>query len=152
MDECSNNKIKCPNYWFCKNFFVKDCRNLSTCFNCDLQFGGKIEISEYDRSCEDCFCNTLVVIYRECRHETFCPNCFIERHKPIVTIKFPEFPYPEMQDDYENYSENNSENYPLIKFFHEYVAQIKAEVRKVEEERHQRTLCPECHEEFFKLT
>jgi hypothetical protein len=119
-----NLNLKCNNYEICETR-LPDLwgRTNYLCYNCDMMFGtctldgkkGKGTLEFYNNlECPICLENTRCVTQPHCNHNA-CINCF---KRSYYGKKYPEFPYPELENEY-NYDVNNN-NYENNKKWDEY--------------------------------
>lgn len=136
METCVNERdggidIQCRNFEICESWFIIE--NLHTasgelCFNCDVSFsdwengkhGNGILIFKDDTECPICLETTRCVKFPKCNHYiciTDFKRCFYGQQR----INEPQFPYPELEDDYylKNQGHPYYENDPVIIKYHE---------------------------------
>ena len=114
--------IECPNYVLCNNKgpqWVLSCSN-GICIDCDLTFGtwkGGKGILETKLDIECCVCleeHCLGISLPKCVH-FICVICMKKRYFPKHNPVFPKFPYPELEDEYDDDPDNEKWTmYPLI--------------------------------------
>lgn len=120
--------IKCKNYKLCDTILPKcwyEYKRMYLCINCHMMFGswtggdgikreGKGELDFFDnKECDICYNITLNVSYPNCNH-SICINCFKRCFYGDYSNE-PEFPYPEIEDEYDDEPDNLKwNNYPLI--------------------------------------
>ncbi len=127
--------IKCKNYEICETvlpFWWYDCKECYICTNCDMMFGtwgkginshtGKGSLDFYDDlECPICLEVKRSLTQPNCEH-TLCIDCFKRCYYGDQSREGePSFPYPEIEDEYYDDSENSEWeiNYPLIKIFND---------------------------------
>lgn len=138
--------IKCKNYEICENILPLwwwDCKNHYWCTECDIRFGtwgtgenahfgrGELIISE-NIECPLCFEIKRGILQPRCEH-VLCVDCFKRYYNgaPIMCPSPPLFPYPELEDEYDNDPTHPKwgNQYPLInqyivdKFYWDIVAE-----------------------------
>lgn len=147
-------EIKCKNYELCESVIPKwwfDCKGKYLCTNCDIAFGtwgtqkgkGILEIND-NIECPICIERKKCISYPRCNHMA-CIECF-KRCMYGEETKQPIFPYPDIEDEYEEEPENPKwkKDYPLIEIYQiEYDNWEDDENKKYENETNLR-LCPIC--------
>ena len=122
--------IKCKNYELCEAVLPKwwfECKGHYLCINCHMMFGtwkneeygiyktgkGILEISD-NLECPICFEINRGISQPNCDH-TLCIECFKRCYYGKEFI-YPDFPYPDIEDEYDEDQENPKWNidYPLI--------------------------------------
>lgn len=147
--QCDNYELceaKLPDWWF-------ECKSNYLCCNCHCMFGtytwddkkGKGTLEFYDNlECPICLENTRCVSQPNCNHYA-CINCF---KRCYYGKNFPDFPFPELEDEY-NYDVDNN-NYDNNSKWDEYRCKIdEYEIlfNKIEDENNNETVinkCPLC--------
>ena len=119
--------IKCKNYLLCRALLPKwwfDCKENYLCTNCHILFGtwgnanagntgkGVLEIRE-NIECPVCCETTQGISQPKCDHFV-CIDCF-KRCYYGEEIEQPPFPYPEIEEEYDDYPNNPKwkTEYPL---------------------------------------
>jgi hypothetical protein len=119
--------IKCKNYELCSSVLPEwwfDCKGHYLCINCDMMFGtwksGKGVLKIHDsEECPICYEYNRCISYPNCNHFA-CITCFRRcMYGDESREGEPVFPYPDIEDDYDNDRNLNLENYPLIKVYNE---------------------------------
>ena len=123
--ENCQDEIKCKNYELCNTTLPKwwfECKECYLCTNCDMMFGtrGKGILEFNDIECSICFENKRGVSQPNCDHYT-CIDCFKRCYYLYNDDDGkPEFPYPEIEEEYYNDQENIKwKEYPLIDVYNE---------------------------------
>ena len=147
--------IKCKNYEICETdlpMWWFDCKGNYLCTNCHMLFGtwgstntgkGILNISD-NEECIICLEVKRCTDQPKCEHK-LCIEYFKRCHYGDSSNE-PQFPYPEVEDEYENDEQNPKwENeYPLIKTYNvEWNEWDDERARKYDEEEYLRT-CPIC--------
>lgn len=146
-EECACELIRCSNYWFCKKSHPQkwiNCWN-NRCRNCDMIFNQKLKFSENIDQCTVCLEPKILVKEPRCNHYTSCEDCFIQRHEDDIMEEYPDFPYPEIYEQYENHpSEIDQALYPLIQRYQQDLDFVdERNARKYMEKENLRK-CPLC--------
>ena len=150
--------IKCKNYEVCDAVLPDwwwDCKGCYLCTNCDMKFGtwttklgvgnngkGILEfIDNYE--CSICIETKRCVSQPKCNHFV-CIDCFKRCYYGDESGK-PEFPYPEIEEEYDDDQENPKwSEYPLITIYNEkWNAWDDNRMEKYEREKYLRC-CPLC--------
>ena len=152
--------IKCKNYELCESVLPHwwwDCKESYLCTMCDMQFGAWSTKKEFEHSgkgvlefinnyeCAICMETKRCVSQPKCNHY-ICINCFKRcYYGDIDESGTPEFPYPEIEEEYENDEDNPKwSEYPLIAIYNEeWNAWDDNRVEKYEREQYLRC-CPLC--------
>ena len=151
-------RIKCKNYQLCEAILPTwwfECKNNYLCTTCHLMFGtwgtppigntGKGALDFVDNiECPVCFENKQGVSHPNCDH-FICIDCFKRCYYGDETGE-PEFPYPELEDEYYDDRENPKweTEYPLIRLYEEeWDNWENAKHEKYSKERNLR-MCPLC--------
>ena len=139
-----NSGIKCFNYKYCSAVLPPwwwECRENYLCTPCDMMHGPIEE--KNDTECPICLNTTGCVVLR-CQHP-LCETCFKRCHFPKQPPQ-PPFPYPEIEEDYDNDMENPKwyRDYPLIKNWQKEMDNwFDTQEEKYESEKYLRC-CPLC--------
>lgn len=106
--------LKCDNFEICQAILPDDwfeCQGNYLCCNCHMLFGtwgdktGKGTLEFYDNlECPICLENTRCVSQPKCNHYV-CINYF---KRCYYGKEYPSFPYPELEEEYDNDVENNN--------------------------------------------
>jgi hypothetical protein len=112
--------IKCKNHIVCGSVLPKwwfDCKASYLCINCDMMFGTlkSKSISE----CPICLKIKECISQPRCDH-SLCISCFKRCYYKDIEGE-PIFPYPDIEDEYDDDPENIkwANDYPLIKIYYE---------------------------------
>jgi hypothetical protein len=146
--------IKCKNYVLCQCVLPKwwfECKASYLCSNCDMSFGtwgehtgkGILEISD-DVECPICLEYKQGISYPRCNH-TACIECF-KRSMYGDNSGEPVFPYPDIEDEYDEDQENIKwkTDYPLIETYNvNFNKWDDKRNKRYENDKHLR-LCPIC--------
>ncbi len=146
--------IKCKNYIVCNSLLPDwwfDCKNSYLCTNCHMMFGtwgdyvgkGVLEITK-KLECPICLEIKKCISLPRCEHSV-CIECFKRCYYGSEENE-PAFPYPEIEDEYDNDSENPkwNNNYPLIEIYNEeYEIWLDEKEEKYSNEEYLRK-CPLC--------
>ena len=136
--------IKCKNYELCKIVLPKLWKANYLCINCDMMFGGILEIKD-TIECPICYEYKKGISQPRCNH-FICIDCF-KRCYYIDTNGEPIFPYPDnINDEYLEDINNTKWNidYPLIKLYNEeYDKWEYNREKKYDNEKYLR-ICPIC--------
>ena len=153
--------IKCKNYELCESVLPKwwfETKGNYLCTDCHMMFGswkyqgieyktgkGVLDISE-NIECPICLEVKRSISHPNCNH-TLCIDCFKRcYYGEDDTENEPQFPYPDIEDEYYNNQENPKWNndYPLIKQYNEdWNKWDDGEQKKYENEKNLR-ICPLC--------
>jgi len=153
-DEEDGGGIKCKNYELCEAVLPKWWYNYKgqyLCTNCNMMFGtwgsqtgkGILEIND-NLECPICLEVKRGISQPNCEH-TVCIDCFKRCYYGDKSGE-PQFPYPDIEDEYYNDQENPKWNiqYPLIKIYNdEYKKWDDNREEKYNNEEHLRR-CPFC--------
>lgn len=143
--------IKCKNYELCEGVLPDwwfDCKGHYLCTNCHMMFGtwgdqtgkGELEVRD-DLECPICLNIRRSISQPNCDHFT-CIPCF-KRCYYGEDFEYPQFPYPEIQDEYEE-DQTNPKWYPLIQIYDRvWDAVDQKKWAQMEEEENLRR-CPMC--------
>lgn len=150
--------IKCKNYEVCDSLLPDwwwDCKGCYLCTNCHMQFGtwtNKLEggnngkgilefIDNYE--CVICMETKRCISQPKCNH-FICIDCFKRCYYGDKSGE-PEFPYPEIEEEYYDDQENPKwDNYPLISIYNKnWNAWDDNRIEKYERETNLRC-CPLC--------
>ena len=152
--------IKCKNFILCGTILPRDwfeCKSHYLCVSCDCMFGtwgnpetefsnngkGVLDVIE-NVECMICFKTKNGLSLPKCYHSV-CIDCFKRMYYGDDSGE-PEFPYPEIQEEYYNDMENPKWNmdYPLIAMYDEKWEQW--DLRKLKKYREEQYLrqCPLC--------
>ena len=151
--------IKCKNYEICKAVLPKwwfECKGSYLCTNCDMMFGtwtskcgrqhrgkGALPITA-NAECSICLELARSVSQPNCDH-TICISCFKRCYFGDESGE-PDFPYPDIEDDYYEDPENPNwaHEYPFIQIYNkEWNRWDEEKSRHYEAEAHLRK-CPSC--------
>ena len=150
--------IKCKNYEVCDAVLPDwwwDCKACYLCTTCDMMFGtwgteeigndgkGTLEfIDNYE--CVICMETKRCVSQPKCNHFV-CIDCFKRCYYGDDESGRPEFPYPEIKEEYDDDEENPKwDNYPLIaRYNQEWNEWDDNRMEKYEREKNLRS-CPLC--------
>jgi hypothetical protein len=149
--------IKCKNYIVCKCVLPVwwwECKGCYICTNCDMMFGnwksgnyvntGKGILDRKGvQECPVCLESKECISQPRCDHYV-CFDCFKSCFYK-KEIKEPDFPYPEIEDEYFDDEDNDKwKDYPLIKKYNDEYNELLDE----EDERYEKNgnlrLCPLC--------
>ena len=139
-----NGRIKCKNYELCHYMvFAAPFKNNYLCDDCDTAYEKPLEIKD-NIECPICLEIKRGVSQPRCSHFT-CVDCFKLCYYSHEIIK-PKFPYPDLEDEYEDDIHNQkwvSDEYPLII---PYWAELKKYYSKIKEKGKNKFLkiCPLC--------
>ena len=142
--------IKCPNFEICGQFFDNYHNiNNNLCFNCDVAYGiwdgGKGKLIFKQDDCCICLENKRCVSMPKCNHFV-CIDDFKRMFYGEKRQNEPQFPYPELEDDYDgrNYNNNKYDDDPvIIKYNEDYNKWDDTYDIKYENEKNLRN-CPLC--------
>lgn len=141
--------IKCKNYEVCDTILPKywfELKGEYICTNCDMMFGGILNIKKDLDECPICLILTKQITLFNCNH-SICIDCFKRCYYGDDNSEDePKFPYPEIEDEYHEDDENPKweKDYPLIKKYYEaYKIWEEENEIKYENEEHLRK-CPLC--------
>jgi hypothetical protein len=123
--------IKCKNYILCEIVLPKwwfECKGCYLCINCHIMYGtwgtqvgkGILEITN-NLECPVCLEIKECILHPICNHSV-CIDCFKQcYYGDKMHDEEPIFPYPNIQDEYDDDQENIKWNndYPLIKIYNE---------------------------------
>jgi hypothetical protein len=151
-EQYPNGGIKCKNHLLCGAVLPEwwyDCKGHYLCSNCDCMFGkwqgGKgVLPTKQDTECAVCLETGIAINLPNCEHY-ICINCF-KRIWYGDDSGEPEFPYPEIEDQYYDDPDNLKWDmeYPLIKKYNEdWDEWDDARMDKYNSEKHLRC-CPLC--------
>ena len=139
--------IKCKNYELCESVLPKwwyNCKGKYLCTNCDMMWRkGILEIND-NLECPICLEVKRGISQPNCEH-TVCIDCFKRCYYGDQSGE-PQFPYPDIEDEYYDDQENPKWNiqYPLIKIYNdEYKKWDDNREKKYNNEEHLRR-CPFC--------
>jgi hypothetical protein len=149
--------IKCKNYAFCETGLPEwwfDCKRKYICTNCDMLYGtwgtthkGKGElVLNKNIECPICFENNLGVTLPNCEH-AICIDCFKRCHNYGDKFEEPEFPYPDIDDEYYADEDNlkwNNDDYPLLKGFKDEYNKWEHEYEEGSKNENYLKYCPIC--------
>ena len=128
-DQYPEGGIKCKNYQLCESilpYWWFDCKFSYLCTDCHMQFGtwgtehkgkGILEITD-NIECPICLEEKEGISQPHCNH-SLCIDCFKRCYYGEPLSEKPPFPYPEIEDEYDNDYDNPKwkNNYPLIKLY-----------------------------------
>jgi hypothetical protein len=150
-EQYPNGGIKCKNYVLCKSVLPEwwyDAKGCYICSGCDFNRYGELLISN-NLECPICLENKINIKQTQCIH-SICIDCFIRiYYGDDCSDSYPEFPYPEIEKDYDdNYWETREhekwKKYPLIDEWENNLNKwCNDRERKFDEETHLRK-CPLC--------
>ena len=144
--------IKCKNYVICEAVLPLwwfDCKEKYLCSNCDIMFGdlgktdGVLQMSGI-LECPICLENKECISQPRCKH-SLCIDCFKRCHYGENPDDEPVFPYPDIEDEYYDDSQNAKwANYPLIEIYN--TAHNKWDDERIEKYEKEENLrvCPLC--------
>ena len=148
--------IKCKNYELCdavlpKDWFEYKCNYL--CTNCHMEFGtwgnlnGKGHLKMFDDiECPICLDTKRNIELPNCEH-TICIDCFKRcRYGTSIDSLEPSFPYPEIEDEYYDDTENEkwSNDYPLISEYNKASASWSSKRYIAYDDEKYNRKCPMC--------
>lgn len=142
--------IKCKNWEVCQAVLPTwwfECKGCYNCSHCDMLFGGLVLQMHDNLECPVCLEIKRSVSQLRCEH-TACIACFQRcQYGEESREGEPEFPYPEIEDEYDEDSANSkwAVDYPLIQVYNEEWNQWDDERQeKRREEQSYLRICPIC--------
>lgn len=154
--------IKCKNFELCKAVLPQwwfDCKGNYLCTNCDMFFGtwgsgenlhigkGILEISD-NIECPICLEVKKCISQPRCNH-SLCISCFKRCYfGDKDTEGEPEFPYPDIEDEYFDDPENIkwTNDYPLIEIYNEKCSNWEVERWEKYDNESNLRICPLCRQ------
>jgi len=121
--QCPDGGINCKNYEVCDGVLPKwwfECKGCYLCINCLISGTGVLETTE-NLECPICLEIKRGIKLPKCSHQ-ICIECYKRcYHGQGNTEGEPSFPYPEIEDEYDEDQTNSRwlTDYPLIKVFNE---------------------------------
>ena len=116
-------EIKCDNFEICETmlpYWWYDNKNNYLCTNCHFLYGKeKLQITDDNEKCIMCLEKKIRgIVHPKCGH-SICVDCF-KMYYYSEYIEEPQFPYPEIEDEYYGDPENKKwkNKYPTIKLFY----------------------------------
>tara|TARA_X000000368_G_C22680692_1_gene558117 strand:- start:69 stop:584 length:516 start_codon:yes stop_codon:yes gene_type:complete len=142
--------IKCKNYELCESVLPKwwfECQGNYLCIDCDMRVHKVLNRSN-NEECVICLEVKRCTDQPNCEHK-ICIQCFKRcYYGDDDTENEPEFPYPDIEDEYEDDVENQKweNDYPLIKIWNaEWNKWNDEREMKYDQEEYLRK-CPICRE------